>query len=110
MCGTIPLKAAFDNKDNALARVRGDQRGAARSREKRLIVPTEVLQHGQNGLYVFAIDDQNRAEVRQVKVAHQDTTTAVISDGLKERDRVVTPDQFLLQPGSIVSIDAGSGT
>ncbi len=78
--------------------------------KKRLIVPTEVLQHGQNGLYVFAIDDQNRAEVRQVKVAHQDTTTAVISDGLKERDRVVTPDQFLLQPGSIVSIDAGSGT
>jgi hypothetical protein len=72
------------------ARVRGDQRGAARSREKRLIVPTEVLQHGQNGLYVL--------------------TTAVISDGLEEGDRVVTPDQFLLQPGSIVSIDAGSGT
>jgi hypothetical protein len=37
-------------------------------------------------------------------------TTAVISDGLKEGDRVVTPDQFLLQPGSIVSIDAGSVT
>ena len=73
-----------------MARVRGDQRGAARSREKRLIVPTEVVQHGENVLYVL--------------------TTAVISDGLKEGDRVVTPDQFLLQPGSIVSIDAGSGT
>jgi membrane fusion protein, multidrug efflux system len=45
-----------------------------------------------------------------VKVAHQDTTTAVISDGLKEGDRLVTSGQFLLQPGSIVSIDAGSGT
>ena len=75
-----------------------------------LIVPTEVVQHGQNGLYVFIVDDQNRAQVRQVKVAHQDTTTAVISDGLKEGDRVVTSGQFLLQPGSIVSIDAGSGT
>ena len=73
-----------------MARVRGDQRGAARSREKRLIVSTEVVQHGENVLYVL--------------------TTAVISDGLKEGDRVVTPDQFLLQPGSIVSIDAGSGT
>ena len=75
-----------------------------------LIVPTEVVQHGQNGLYVFIVDDQNRAQVRQVKVAHQDTTTAVISDGLKEGDRVVTSGEFLLQPGSIVSIDTGSGT
>ena len=72
-----------------------------------LIVPAEVVQHGQNGLYVFVVDDQNRAEVRQVKVAHHDTPTAVISDGLKEGDRVVTSGQFLLQPGSIVSIDDG---
>jgi multidrug efflux system membrane fusion protein len=48
--------------------------------------------------------------VRQVKIARQDTATAVISDGLKEGDRVVTSGQFLLQPGSIVSIDPGSGT
>jgi multidrug efflux system membrane fusion protein len=75
-----------------------------------LIVPAEVVQHGQNGLYVFIIDDQNRAKVRQVKIAHQDTTTAVISDGLREDDRVMTSGQFLLQPGSIVSIETGSGT
>ena len=75
-----------------------------------LIVPAEVVQHGQNGLYVFIVDDQNRAQVRQVKIARQDTATAVISDGLKEGDRVVTSGQFLLQPGSIVSIDTGSGT
>jgi membrane fusion protein, multidrug efflux system len=75
-----------------------------------LIVPTDVVQHGQNGLFVFTIDDQNRAQVRQVKVAHEDTTSAVISEGLKEGDRVVTSGEFLLQPGSIVSVDAGSGT
>jgi hypothetical protein len=66
-----------------LAKVRGDQRGAARSREKRLIVPTEVLQHAKTGCMSLI--------------------TAVISDGLKEGDRVVTPDQFPFQPGSIVS-------
>jgi multidrug efflux system membrane fusion protein len=69
-----------------------------------------VVQHGQNGLYVFAVDDQNRAQVRQVKIASQNTTTTVISDGLKEGDRVVTSGQFLLQPGSIVTVDTGSGT
>jgi len=75
-----------------------------------LIVPADVVQHGEKGLYVFVVDDQNRAQVRQVKVAHQNTNTAVVSDGLKEGDRVVTSGQFLLQPGSIVSIDTGSGS
>jgi len=109
--GTIRLKAEFDNKDNALwpglAVTTGLQLGMDKGV---LIVPEEVVQHGEKGLYVFVVDDQNRAQVRQVKVAHQNTTSAVISDGLKEGDRVVTSGQFLLQPGSIVSIDAGSGS
>jgi membrane fusion protein, multidrug efflux system len=109
--GTIRLKAEFDNKDNALwpglAVTTGLQLGVEKDV---LIIPTEVVQHGQNGLYVFIVDDQNRAQLRQVKIAHEDTATAVISEGLKDGDRVVTSGQFLLQPGSIVSIDTGSGT
>ena len=109
--GTIRLKAEFENKDNTLwpglAVTTGLQLGVDKNA---LIVPTEVVQHGQNGLYVFVVDDQNRAQVRQVKIASQNTTTTVISDGLKEGDRVVTSGQFLLQPGSIVSVDTGSGT
>jgi len=109
--GTIRLKAVFDNKDNALwpglAVTTGLQLGVDKGA---LIVPANAVQHGENGLYVFIIDDNNRAQVRQVKVARQDVNTAVISEGLKEGDRVVTAGQFLLQPGSIVSIDTGSGT
>jgi multidrug efflux system membrane fusion protein len=109
--GTIRLKAEFDNKDNALwpglAVTTGLQLGVEKDV---LVVPSEVVQHGQNGLYVFIIDDQNHAQLRQVKIEHQDTATSVISEGLKDGDRVVTSGQFLLQPGSIVSIDAGSGT
>ena len=109
--GTIRLKAEFDNKDDALwpglAVTTGLQLGVEKDV---LIVPSEVVQHGQHGLYVFIVDDQNHAQVRPVKIAHQDTATAVISDGLKDGDRVVTSGQFLLQPGSIVSIDTGSGT
>jgi membrane fusion protein, multidrug efflux system len=109
--GTIRLKAEFDNKDNALWPGLAVTTGLKLGVDKDvLIVPTEVVQHGEKGLYVFIVDEQNRAEVRQVEVAHQDTATAVISDGVKEGDRVVTSGQFLLRPGSIVSIDTGSGT
>src|SRR5271155_5208307 len=109
--GTIRLKGEFENKENVLWPGLAVTTGLKLGVEKDvLIVPTEVVQHGQNGLYVFIVDDQNRAQVRQVKIAHQDTATTVISEGLKEGDRVVTSGQFLLQPGSIVSIDAGSGS
>jgi multidrug efflux system membrane fusion protein len=109
--GTIRLKAEFDNKDNklwpGLAVTTGLQLGVEKDV---LIVPTEVVQHGQNGLFVFIVDDQNHAQVRQVKIMHQDTTTTVISEGLKEGDRVVAQGQFLLQPGSVVSIQTGAGS
>jgi multidrug efflux system membrane fusion protein len=109
--GTIRLKAEYDNKDNALwpglAVTTGLQLGVDKDV---LIVPADTVQHGQNGLYVFVVDDQNRAAVRPVKVTRQNTTTAVIADGLQEGERVVTAGQFLLQPGSIVAIDAGSGS
>lgn len=107
--GTIRLKAEFDNKDNALWPGLAVTTGLKLGVDKDVLtVPAEAVQHGQSGLYVYVIDDQNRAAVRQVKVTQQNTTTAVVSDGLEEGDRVVTAGQFLLQPGSLVAIDNGS--
>jgi multidrug efflux system membrane fusion protein len=109
--GTIRLKAEFENKDNSLwpglAVTTGLQLGVDKDA---LIIPAYSVQHGQNGLYVYVVDNQNRAEVRPVKAAQQNTETAVISDGLKEGERVVTAGQLLLQPGAQVAIDAGSGS
>jgi multidrug efflux system membrane fusion protein len=109
--GTIRLKAEFENKDNSLwpglAVTTGLQLGVEKDV---LIVPAEVVQHGQNGLYVYVVDNHNRAEVRPIKVAQQNTETAVISEGLKEGEPVVTAGQLLLQPGAQVAVDAGSGS
>ena len=65
---------------------------------------------GRAGFSSMSSTIKNRAAVRQVKVAHQNTTTAVVSDGLKEGERVVTAGEFLLQPGAQVAIDAGRGS
>jgi membrane fusion protein, multidrug efflux system len=109
--GTIRLKAEFENKDHllwpGLAVTTGLQLGVDKNA---LIIPAYAVQHGQSGLYVYVVDNQNRAEVRPVKVARQNTEVAVISDGLKEGERVVTAGQLLLQPGAQVAIDASSGS
>ncbi len=106
--GTIRLKAEFENKDNSLWPGLAVTTGLKLGVDKNILtVPADAVQHGQSGLYVYVIDDQNRAAVRTVKVARLNTNTAVISDGLKEGERVVTTGQFLLQPGTLVTIDTG---
>ena len=107
--GTIKLKAEFENTDNALwpglavttSLTVGIDKGA-------LIVPTAAIQHGQKGLYVYIVDEQNHAALRMIKVSHQDVERAVVAQGLKEGDRIVTQGQFLLQPGALVSVDPTS--
>jgi multidrug efflux system membrane fusion protein len=107
--GTIRLKAEFENKDNSLWPGLAVTTGLKLGVDKNVLtVPADAVQHGQSGLYVYVIDDQNHASVRTVKVARQNTSTAVISDGLKEGERVVTTGQFLLQPGTLVTIDTES--
>jgi multidrug efflux system membrane fusion protein len=75
-----------------------------------VVVPADTVQHGNKGLFVYVVGDDNRAAVRLVKLARQDAATAVVSDGLNEGERVVTTGEFLLQPGSLVSLDSGSGS
>jgi multidrug efflux system membrane fusion protein len=109
--GTIRLKAEFENADNALwpglAVTTRLQLGVMNNV---VVVPADAVQHGSKGLFVYVVGNGDRAAVRPVKVARQDAATAVIEDGLKEGDRVVTTGEFLLQPGSLVSIDSGNGT
>jgi multidrug efflux system membrane fusion protein len=105
--GSIRLKAEFENKDDKLwpglsvaTRLTvGVDNGA-------LVVPTEAVQHGPQGLFVYVVDDQNKAAMRPVTVSHQDATEATISKGVSEGDRVVTVGAYVLQPGARVSIDA----
>jgi len=107
--GTIRLKAEFANQDNALWPGLAVTTSLSVGLDKdALVVPTAAVQHGQNGLYVYVVDDQNRAALRPITVSHQDVGTAVVSKGVKEGDRVVTVGQFLLQPGTPVAIDTGA--
>ncbi len=108
---TIRLKAEFENADRALWPGLAVTTALELGVDKNvLVVPAETVQHGQSGLFVYVVDDHNHAAVRQVKVSQQNTTTAVISDGLKEGDRVVTTGEFLLQPGAQVAIDSEHGS
>ena len=109
--GSIRLKAEFENKDNALwPGLAVATRLTADVAKNALVVPDRAIQRGPDGLFVYVIDDQDRAAVRPVAVSHEDEDLAVIDKGLSDGDRVVTVGQYGLQPGARVSIDASAGT
>jgi multidrug efflux system membrane fusion protein len=109
--GSIRLKAEFANKDHKLwPGLAVATRLTIGEVKNALVVPTNAIQHGPGGLFVYVVDDQSRAALRQVTVSHQDLDQAVVDKGVNEGDKVVTVGAYVLQPGSRVSIDAAASS
>jgi multidrug efflux system membrane fusion protein len=68
------------------------------------VVPDDAVQHGNEGLYVYVVDQNNKAELRKVKISQSIDGRSVIEQGVSPGERVVTTGQFKVQPGTTVSI------
>ena len=97
--GTIRLRAQFDNEDAALwpgqfvnVSLRlYDQPDA-------LLVPTQAVQTGPDGQYVYVVAEDMTAELRRVTVQRVEGERSIIANGLAAGDRVVTRGQLRLGP------------
>src|SRR5207237_6503307 len=68
--GTIRLKAVFDNKDHALWPGQSvSTRLLVTTIRDATVVPDEAVQHGTEGLYAYAVNADNKAELRKLKVS-----------------------------------------
>jgi multidrug efflux system membrane fusion protein len=104
---TIQLKATFDNQDNALwpgLSVQTDMLIA--TLKNVLVVPTDAVQHGQNGLYAFVVSNDNKVALRPIEVGEAGGGLSVVTKGLAAGDRVVTAGQYRLQDGTPVMVNA----
>src|ERR1700748_2379885 len=107
--GTIRLKAVFDNKDHALWPGQSvSTRLLIRTLKDATVVPDDAVQHGTNGLYAYAVGEDNKAEARKVKVGYSIDGRSVIEEGLQPGERVITGGQFKVQPGSLVTTAVAS--
>ncbi len=71
---------------------------------KAVVVPSQAVQVGQKGSYVFVVKDDNTAEARTVESNRQFENLAVIQTGLRPGERVVTDGQLKVTPGGKVQI------
>jgi multidrug efflux system membrane fusion protein len=103
--GTIRLKAIFENKDHALWPGQSvSTRLLVRTLRDATVVPDAAVQHGTEGLYAFVVNQDNKAELRKVKVSQSIDGRSVIEQGVSPGERVVVSGQFKVQPGTLVSI------
>jgi multidrug efflux system membrane fusion protein len=101
--GTIKLKAIFPNP--ALRLWPGafvNVRLFLRIEHGVTTVPTQAVQRGAQGAYVFLVNKDNTVTRRPVTVSHQDDTLAVITTGLSPGDAVVTDGASRLTDGAHV--------
>jgi len=107
--GTIRLKAVFDNKNHTLWPGQSvSTRLLVRTLKDATVVPDDAVQHGTNGLYAYAVTQDNKAELRKVKVSQSIDGRSVVEEGLKPGERVITGGQFKVKPGSLVTTAVAS--
>src|SRR5437868_9279765 len=107
--GTIRLKAVFDNKNHALWPGQSvSTRLLVRTLKDATVVPDDAIQHSTDGLYAYTVNQDNKAELRKVKVSQSIDGRSVIDEGLTPGQQVITGGQFKVQPGSLVSTAVAS--
>jgi multidrug efflux system membrane fusion protein len=107
--GTIRLKGTFPNRDRRLwpgqfadvILTLATDRGA-------IVVPSQAVQTGQQGSFVFVVKDDGTADTRPVTVARTQDGQAVIEHGVKAGEVVVTDGQLRLFPGARVEVKQSS--
>jgi multidrug efflux system membrane fusion protein len=103
--GTIKLKGEFANTDRRLWPGQFvDMVLTLSDQPKAIVVPSQAIQNGQQGQFVFVIKPDLTAEVRPVVLDRSTDGQAVISKGLAPGERVVTDGQLRLVPGSKVEL------
>jgi membrane fusion protein, multidrug efflux system len=108
--GTIRMKAEFPNADLQLWPGQFvNVRVLVETLRQVVTVPTAAVQRGPNGTFVYVVDAESKVAVRPVAVAQQDDARAVISDGLKAQEQVVTTGFTRLSSGTRVRVQAGEG-
>ncbi|MBN4000649.1 MAG: efflux RND transporter periplasmic adaptor subunit [Nostoc sp. LPT] len=109
--GTIQLKGTFANADERLFPGQFVNVVLKLSEEPNAItVPSQGVQSGQQGQFVYVVKPDKTAEMRLITVGDTVGNETVIKQGLKPGEQVVTDGQFNLVPGATVQVKPEVGS
>jgi membrane fusion protein, multidrug efflux system len=103
---TIQLKATFANMDNALWPGQFLDVSLVLTSRTAVVVPSQAIQPGQKGPYVFVVKPDMTVESRPVVPGTRLGAETVIEQGVRGAERIVTDGQLRLIPGAKIEIRA----
>jgi multidrug efflux system membrane fusion protein len=106
--GTIRLNATFANEDRRLWP--GQFVTATlvlREQPNALVVPSQAIQNGPNGPYVYVVKQDQSADLRRVSVERTEGLHSIIAKGLEAGEVVVISGQLRVTPGAKVAVRQG---
>ncbi len=107
--GTINLRAVFPNLHEKLWPGQFVTVDLVLSTEANaVVVPSQAVQTGQIGTYVYLLGQGGTAELRKVAVERLSGSEAVLKDGLKAGEQVVVDGQMRLVQGAKLEVIASS--
>ena len=103
--GTSKLKAVFQNTDNALFPQQFvNIRLLVETLGNQEVVPNVAVQNGQQGSFVYVVDDDSRVHLKTVQVGITTETSSQILSGITDGDRVVVDGTDRLIEGARVRV------
>jgi multidrug efflux system membrane fusion protein len=97
---TIQLKATFANENNVLWPGQFLDVSLVITSRTGIVVPSQAIQPGQQGPYVFVVKPDQTVESRLVTPGVRLGAETIIEKGLKPAERVVVDGQLRLVPGA----------
>ncbi len=99
--GMIGLEATFDNpKDRLWPGQFISVRLKLSTTPDAVIVPSQAVNDGPSGQYVWLVNQDQTVAMRPIKVARSGNGMHIVSDGLTSGDTVVSDGQLMLRPGA----------
>jgi multidrug efflux system membrane fusion protein len=107
--GTIQLRGTFLNQNDALWPGQFVTIQLTLLTESNaVVVPTQAVQTGQNGEFVYVVKPDQTVEERDVTIGVANDVITEIKSGLKAGESVVTDGQMRLAPRTAVSIKSSA--
>ena len=105
--GTLKLKAVFDNRDDSLFPNQFvNVRLSAQTIQNAVSIPSDAVQHGAKGTYVYVINKDHKAEIRSLKLGLSSNGQIEVLAGLNGTEKVVLEGIDRLSDGKEVQIIA----
>jgi multidrug efflux system membrane fusion protein len=103
--GTSKLKAVFNNQDNKLFPQQFvNIRLLVDTLTNQLVVPNVAVQNGQQGTFLYVVDEDSRVHLKTVQVGIATETSTDILSGISDGDRVVVDGTDRLVEGAVVRV------